>query len=228
MLFWFKGMLIGFAIAAPVGPIGLLCVQRTLTRGRWAGCCPVLGQPAPMRFTAVSPVSDWLRWRICCWPGKWSCKSSAACFCCIWAGGPGGFRRLASRRAFAPTASDYWGLSVHLGVDAGQPRHRAGVSGHFAGLGLAAEGRDFAAAGWLVLGCSPARCCGGCCWSGVSGCCAGDRPRRRWVASTAFQGRWSPGSGFGRWPRRFGARAGALAAALSAPIVCRCRSRKRR
>ena len=43
MLFWFKGMLIGFAIAAPVGPIGLLCVQRTLTRGRWAGLLSGVG-----------------------------------------------------------------------------------------------------------------------------------------------------------------------------------------
>lgn len=33
MLFWFKEMLIGFAIAAPVGPIGLLCIQRTLICG---------------------------------------------------------------------------------------------------------------------------------------------------------------------------------------------------
>jgi threonine/homoserine/homoserine lactone efflux protein len=43
MLFWFKGMLIGFAIAAPVGPIGLLCVQRTLARGRWSGVLTGLG-----------------------------------------------------------------------------------------------------------------------------------------------------------------------------------------
>jgi threonine/homoserine/homoserine lactone efflux protein len=32
-----KGMLIGFSIAAPVGPIGVLCIRRTLAEGRAYG-----------------------------------------------------------------------------------------------------------------------------------------------------------------------------------------------
>ncbi|MGB3668611.1 MAG: LysE family transporter [Phormidesmis sp.] len=32
-----KGILLGLAIAAPVGPIGLLCIRRTLAEGRWIG-----------------------------------------------------------------------------------------------------------------------------------------------------------------------------------------------
>lgn len=32
-----KSVLIGLAVAAPVGPMGLLCIQRTLARGQWAG-----------------------------------------------------------------------------------------------------------------------------------------------------------------------------------------------
>jgi len=39
----FKGMIIGISIAAPVGPIGLLCVRRTLTRGQAAGIISGLG-----------------------------------------------------------------------------------------------------------------------------------------------------------------------------------------
>lgn len=35
--FFLKGMLIGLAIAAPLGPIGALCINRTLERGFWAG-----------------------------------------------------------------------------------------------------------------------------------------------------------------------------------------------
>jgi threonine/homoserine/homoserine lactone efflux protein len=35
--FFLNGVLIGFAIAAPVGPIGLLCVQRTIAYGRRSG-----------------------------------------------------------------------------------------------------------------------------------------------------------------------------------------------
>lgn len=42
LLFW-RGALIGFAIAAPVGPIGLLCIQRTLMYGRLTGLVTGLG-----------------------------------------------------------------------------------------------------------------------------------------------------------------------------------------
>lgn len=41
-LLW-RGVLIGFAIAAPVGPIGLLCMQRTLQDGRKHGFVSGLG-----------------------------------------------------------------------------------------------------------------------------------------------------------------------------------------
>jgi threonine/homoserine/homoserine lactone efflux protein len=38
-----KGLLIGFSIAAPVGPIGVLCIRRTLADGRVAGLVSGLG-----------------------------------------------------------------------------------------------------------------------------------------------------------------------------------------
>ena len=38
-----RGLIIGLAIAAPVGPIGLLCIQRTLALGRRAGLLSGLG-----------------------------------------------------------------------------------------------------------------------------------------------------------------------------------------
>lgn len=38
-----KGLLIGLAIAAPVGPIGVLCIRRTLTDGRRAGIATGMG-----------------------------------------------------------------------------------------------------------------------------------------------------------------------------------------
>ena len=40
---FFKAALIGLSIAAPVGPIGLLCIQRTLARGRRIGFVSGLG-----------------------------------------------------------------------------------------------------------------------------------------------------------------------------------------
>jgi len=40
---FFKGVLMGFSIAAPVGPIGVLCIRRTLARGRLTGLLSGLG-----------------------------------------------------------------------------------------------------------------------------------------------------------------------------------------
>ncbi|MDO4160984.1 MAG: LysE family transporter [Prevotellaceae bacterium] len=33
----FKGILIGIVASAPMGPVGVLCIQRTLNKGRWYG-----------------------------------------------------------------------------------------------------------------------------------------------------------------------------------------------
>ncbi len=41
--FLIKGLVIGFSIAAPVGPIGVLCIRRTLAHGRWFGFVSGLG-----------------------------------------------------------------------------------------------------------------------------------------------------------------------------------------
>jgi threonine/homoserine/homoserine lactone efflux protein len=41
--FFAKGLVIGFSIAAPVGPIGVLCIQRTLAYGRLTGFASGLG-----------------------------------------------------------------------------------------------------------------------------------------------------------------------------------------
>jgi threonine/homoserine/homoserine lactone efflux protein len=41
--FFIRGLVIGFSIAAPVGPIGVLCIRRTLAHGRAAGLVSGLG-----------------------------------------------------------------------------------------------------------------------------------------------------------------------------------------
>jgi threonine/homoserine/homoserine lactone efflux protein len=43
LLFLLKGIAIGFAIAAPVGPIGVLCIRRTFADGRAMGFATGLG-----------------------------------------------------------------------------------------------------------------------------------------------------------------------------------------
>ncbi|CAK0763365.1 Lysine transporter LysE [uncultured Gammaproteobacteria bacterium] len=43
LLVWAKGFALGVAIAAPVGPIGLLCIRKTLERGQIVGLATGLG-----------------------------------------------------------------------------------------------------------------------------------------------------------------------------------------
>lgn len=40
---YLKGFIMGFSIAAPVGPVGLLCIRRTLANGRLSGFVSGLG-----------------------------------------------------------------------------------------------------------------------------------------------------------------------------------------
>jgi threonine/homoserine/homoserine lactone efflux protein len=53
--FLLRGFAIGFAIAAPVGPIGVLCIRRTLAEGRGVGFLSGLGAAtADMSYGAVA------------------------------------------------------------------------------------------------------------------------------------------------------------------------------
>ena len=41
-----KGLIVGIIVSIPVGPLGLLCIPRTLARGRWSGLSVGLGGTA--------------------------------------------------------------------------------------------------------------------------------------------------------------------------------------
>lgn len=43
LTFFLKGIIIGFAMAVPVGPIGIMCIRKTLTEGRLRGLIIGLG-----------------------------------------------------------------------------------------------------------------------------------------------------------------------------------------
>jgi threonine/homoserine/homoserine lactone efflux protein len=67
LILFLKGAGIGFVIAAPVGPVGVICVQRTLRHGHIAGLLAGLGAAfGDALYGAVAAfgltlVSDWLR-----------------------------------------------------------------------------------------------------------------------------------------------------------------------
>jgi threonine/homoserine/homoserine lactone efflux protein len=66
LLLFAKGAGIGFVIAAPVGPVGVLCVHRTLRHGRLAGLVAGLGAAAgdavygAVAAFGLTLVSEWL------------------------------------------------------------------------------------------------------------------------------------------------------------------------
>jgi len=73
--FLLKGIVLGFSIAAPVGPIGVLCIRRTLSEGRSSGLATGLGAATAdalygtavaLGLTFISSLlanhGAWLRW----------------------------------------------------------------------------------------------------------------------------------------------------------------------
>ena len=49
----FKGMLIGIIASAPMGPVGVLCLQRTINKGRWYGFITGCGAALSDLFCAL-------------------------------------------------------------------------------------------------------------------------------------------------------------------------------
>jgi len=62
-VFFLKGIMIGFVIAAPVGPVGALCARRTLLHGRRAGFFSGMARPRPTLCTALLQPSPHLHIR---------------------------------------------------------------------------------------------------------------------------------------------------------------------
>jgi threonine/homoserine/homoserine lactone efflux protein len=75
MAFLVKGIVLGLSIAAPVGPIGVLCIRRTLSEGRSSGLATGLGAATAdalygtvvaLGLTFISSLlvdhGAWLRW----------------------------------------------------------------------------------------------------------------------------------------------------------------------
>lgn len=149
--FLLKGMLIGFSIAAPVGPIGVLCIRRTLAQGRAVGLISGLGAATAdalygcvagfgLTFVADFLVSqqDWLRLL----GGVFLCYLGVKTFLARPAQGA------------APAQGDGL-LGAYLSTFAltlTNPLTILSFAAIFAGLGLADSGGDYLSAGMLVLG----------------------------------------------------------------------------
>ena len=149
--FLIKGIIIGFSIAAPVGPIGVLCIRRTLADGRVSGLVSGLGAAvadavygciAGFGLTFVSGFliggQAWLR----IVGGVFLCFLGIRTFL----SGPAEKAAPAAGRSLAGAFVSTFFLTLT------NPMTILSFVGIFAGLGIAGAGGDYGAAGALVLG----------------------------------------------------------------------------
>lgn len=149
-LLW-RGLLLGFSIAAPVGPIGVLVIRHSITNGRGAGLRTGLGAAVAdglyglaggLGISAVSTLlvhhALWLR-------------IGGGAFL-IWlgirtiAGSPESAGRETTRSG--PTRTFLTGLVLTLS----NPLTMLSFAAMFAGLGVGVAGTGGASVGWLVAG----------------------------------------------------------------------------
>ncbi len=149
--FLFRGLIIGFSIAAPVGPIGVLCIRRTLAEGWAHGLVSGLGAASAdaiygsiagfgLAFISNFLVSQQLWLRLV--GGAFLCYLGARTF-------------LAKPAEKASTGKDGSLLSAYAStffLTLTNPMTIISFAAIFAGLGLAAARGNYGSAGILVLG----------------------------------------------------------------------------
>jgi threonine/homoserine/homoserine lactone efflux protein len=149
--FLLRGLIIGFSIAAPVGPIGVLCIRRTLAEGRVHGLVSGLGAAtadaiygcvAGFGLTFVSGIlisqQVWLR------------LIGGAFLCYL------GFKTFLARPAERAVSARSGGLAGTYAstffLTITNPMTILSFAAVFAGLGLAGANGNYVSAGVLVLG----------------------------------------------------------------------------
>ena len=134
-----RGILLGLAVAAPVGPIGMLCIQRCLAGGFWAGFSGGVGTAvadavyaalAAAGFAALAdltgPAQAWLRW--------------GGAIVIAWLGWRAATTRPATDAASAPLAAGPLRLlGVTFLLTISNPTTILSFAALFAALGLAAD-----------------------------------------------------------------------------------------
>ena len=146
-----RGIIIGLSIAAPVGPIGVLCIRRTLAQGRASGFVfglgaatadAIYGSIAGFGLTLISGfLVDWQAW-IRLGGGLFLCYLGVWAFFAKPAEGAESARGRGLVGAYGST----------LLLTLTNPMTILAFAAIFAGLGVADAGRDYASAAVLVLG----------------------------------------------------------------------------
>jgi threonine/homoserine/homoserine lactone efflux protein len=146
-----RGLVIGFSIAAPVGPIGVLCIRRTLAEGRISGLVSGIGAAsadAIYGFIAgfgITFISNFLvaqQTLLGLAGGLFLCYLGIRTFLAQ----PG---QQEERLVQNGLAANYFSTFV---LTLANPVTILSFAAIFAGLGLAGNGGDYLAATWMVLG----------------------------------------------------------------------------
>lgn len=146
-----RGLIIGFSIAAPVGPIGILCIRRTLDEGLGAGLLTGLGAATAdgiygciagfgLVFVSSILISQWIWLRL--FGGLFLCYLGIKTFLARPA------KEAASIKRYAPTSAY---LSTFL-LTLTNPMTIISFVAVFAGLGLGSRAQNSISAITLVLG----------------------------------------------------------------------------
>ena len=148
-----RGMGIGLAIAAPVGPIGVLCIRRTLADGRVTGLVTGLGAAtADLMYGAVAGFGLTFVSSVLVAQQRWIRLIGGAFLCYL------GARTLLSRPASGATSAipSVSGLGAAyastLALTLTNPATIISFAAIFAGLGIAGAHGDYIASGALVAG----------------------------------------------------------------------------
>lgn len=149
--FLLRGLLIGFSIAAPVGPIGILCIRRTLSDGRLSGLISGLGAAtADAVYGSIAGFGLAFISTFLIHQEHWLRLFGGSFLCYL------GIKTLVAKPAdqAAPTRGNSLPrayLSTFL-LTLTNPLTILSFAAIFAGLGLAGAGDHYTGAGMLVLG----------------------------------------------------------------------------
>ncbi len=149
--FFWRGLVIGFSIAAPVGPIGILCIRRTLTEGRASGFVSGLGAAtADAIYGAVGGFGIAYISTLLISHRGWFRLIGGVFLCYL------GIRTMLARPAGDAAVERGNGLvaayASTLFLTLTNPMTILSFAAVFAGLGIASAAGHYASAGVLVLG----------------------------------------------------------------------------
>jgi threonine/homoserine/homoserine lactone efflux protein len=148
---FFRGLVIGFSIAAPVGPIGVLCIRRTLADGQISGLVSGLGAAtADAMYGCVAGFGLTFISSLLIGQQMWLRLFGGLFLCYL------GIKTLLSKPAEKEANLNQSGLfSSYLStflLTVTNPLTILSFAAIFAGLGLATAGGSYASALILVLG----------------------------------------------------------------------------